>query len=125
MNNVTLVGNVTRTPELRFTPNGKPVCNFSIAVNKRKRVDGEWTDELEGFFDCTLWNGAEHFADNFDKGSRVIVVGRLEQRTWEQDGNKRSKVEVQVDEVGGSIRFADSNRQPAAVSAGYTDEDGF
>lgn len=109
MNNVTLVGNLTKAPELRYTQSGKPVTSFSVAVNKRKKVGDKWEDELEGFFNCTLWNGAEHFAENFDKGQRVIVVGRITQRSWENDnGDKRTAVELQVEEIGASIRFADS-----------------
>lgn len=108
-NVVTLVGNITDDPELRFTPSGAPVANFTIAVNRRFRnQDGTWDDKLDGFFRCNCWRDmAENVAESLQKGSRVVVVGRLQQRSWEdQDGNKRSTFEIQVDEVGPSLRWA-------------------
>ncbi len=108
-NTVTLVGNVTRDPELRFTPSGAPVANFGLAVNRRwmNRQTNEWEEQVS-FFDIVCWREmAENVADTLTKGSRTIVTGRLEQRSWEtQDGDKRSKVEVVADEVGPSLRWA-------------------
>lgn len=108
-NTVTLVGNVTRDPELRFTPSGAPVANFGLAVNRRwmNRQTNEWEEQVS-FFDVVCWREmAENVADTLTKGSRTIVSGRLEQRSWEtQDGDKRSKVEVVADEVGPSLRWA-------------------
>lgn len=108
-NNVTVVGNCTRDPELRFTPSGMAVATFGLAVNRRwqNRSTNEW-EEAVSFFDVTAWQQlAENISDSVQKGSRVIVSGRLDQRTWEtQDGDKRSKIEIVADEVGPSLRYA-------------------
>lgn len=106
--NVTLIGNLTRDPELRFTPSGVAVANLGLAVNRRWRgQDGEWQEQTS-FFDCVVWSDqAEHVAESLQQGARVVVSGRLEQRSWEtQDGQKRSTVEVRVDEMGPSLRWA-------------------
>jgi single-strand DNA-binding protein len=122
-NTVTLVGNITDDPELRFTPSGLPVANFTVAVNRRVPKDGGWEDKLEGFFRCSCWRDmAENVAESLQKGSRVMVVGRLQQRSWEdQEGNKRSTVEVQVDEVGPSLRWATARpeRSPRSGGGGF------
>ena len=126
-NTVTLVGNITDDPELRFTPSGRPVANFTVAVNRRyKNNDGQWEDKLDGFFRCNCWaDMAENVAESLTKGSRVVVVGRLQQRSWDdQEGNKRSAFEIQVDEVGPSLRWANatvvkSNRSSGAGSGGW------
>lgn len=108
-NTVTVVGNVTRTPEMRYTPSGAAVTNFSIAVNRRwmNRQTNEWEEQVS-FFDVTAWGTlGENIADSLDKGMRAVVTGRLEQRSWETDtGDKRSKVEIVADEVGPSLRWA-------------------
>jgi single-strand DNA-binding protein len=119
-NTVTLVGNITDDPELRFTPSGLPVANFTVAVNRRVPKDGGWEDKLEGFFRCSCWRDmAENVAESLQKGARVMVVGRLQQRSWEdQDGNKRSAVEVQVDEVGPSLRWATARPERSQRSSG-------
>lgn len=108
-NSVTIVGNVTRDPELRFTPTGAAVANFGVAVNRRwmNRTTNEW-EEQTSFFDVVCWREmAENVTESLPKGSRVVVTGRLEQRSWEtQDGDKRSKVEIIADEVGPSLRWA-------------------
>jgi single-strand DNA-binding protein len=108
-NTVELVGNLTRDPELRFTPNGAPVANFGLAVNRRWRNQqtNDW-EEQTSFFDVVAWRDlAENVAESLQRGTRVIVVGRLEQRSWEtQEGEKRSKVEVIADEIGPSLRWA-------------------
>ena len=119
-NTVTLVGNITDDPELRFTPSGLPVANFTVAVNRRVPKDGGWEDKLEGFFRCSCWRDmAENVAESLQKGSRVMVVGRLQQRSWEdQDGNKRSTIEVQVDEVGPSLRWATARPERSQRSGG-------
>lgn len=108
MNTVTVIGNLTTDPELRFTPSGHAVANFTVAVNRRTKNGDQWEDKLEGFFGCTCWREmAENVAETLTKGSRVIVAGRLEQKQWEDnEGNKRSAVEIQVDEVGPSLRWA-------------------
>jgi single-strand DNA-binding protein len=108
-NNVTLIGNVTRDPELRFTPSGLAVATFGLAVNRRwqNRQNQEW-EESTSFFDVVCWAQlAENAGESLQKGTRVIVTGRLEQRSWEtEQGERRSKVEVIADEVGPSIRWA-------------------
>ena len=103
-NTVTVVGNVTRDPELRFTPNGAAVANFGLAWNRKGQND----EEVVSFFDVTCWSGlAENVAESITKGSRVVVYGRLDQRSWEnQDGERRSKVEIVADDVAPSLRWA-------------------
>ncbi|HUV09722.1 MAG TPA: single-stranded DNA-binding protein [Acidimicrobiia bacterium] len=104
-----IVGNCTRDPELRFTPNGHAVANFGVAVNRRwqNRQTQEW-EEATSFFDVTCWQQlAENVAESIQKGARVIVTGRLDQRSWETDnGDKRSKVEIIADDVAPSLRWA-------------------
>ncbi|CAM8661054.1 Ssb Single-stranded DNA-binding protein [Acidimicrobiia bacterium] len=108
-NNVTVVGNCTRDPELRFTAGGQAVASFGLAVNRRwqNRQTNEW-EEAVSFFDVTCWAQlAENVAESITKGSRLIVSGRLDQRSWEtQDGDKRSKIEIVADEVGPSLTYA-------------------
>jgi single-strand DNA-binding protein len=126
-NVITLVGNITDDPELRFTPGGAAVANFTVAVNQRRpNQDGGWDDKLDGFFRCNCWREmAENVAESLQKGSRVVVVGRLQQRSWEdQEGNKRSVVEVQVDEVGPSLRWATATVTKSNRSTGGGSPDG-
>jgi single-strand DNA-binding protein len=108
-NSVTLVGNVTRDPELRFTASGQAVASFGLAVNRRwqNRQTNEW-EEATSFVDIVCWREmAENAAESLVKGSRVLVAGRLDQRSWEtSDGDKRSKIEVVADEIGPSLRWA-------------------
>lgn len=118
-NTVTLVGNITDDPELRFTPSGAAVANFTVAVNRRfKNQAGDWEDRLDGFFKCNCWRDmAENAAESLKKGTRVVVVGRLQQRSWDDaEGNKRSAFEVQVDEVGPSLRWATASVQKSQRS---------
>jgi len=108
-NTVELVGNMTRDPELRFTPSGAAVATFGLAVNRRWRNQqtNEWEEQVS-FFDIVCWrNLAENVTESLSKGNRVVVTGRLEQRSWEtNEGDKRSKVEVVADEIGPSLRWA-------------------
>lgn len=108
-NTVTVVGNITRDPELRFTPSGQANATFGLAVNRRwqNRQTSEW-EEATSFFNVVCWRDmAENAAESLAKGSRVIVTGRLEQRSWETDnGEKRSVVEIVADEIGPSLRWA-------------------
>ena len=107
-NTVTLVGNLTRDPELRFTSSGQAQATLGIAVNRRwqNRQSGEW-DEQTSFFNIVCWREmAENVAHSLQKGARVVVTGRLEQRSWESNGEKRSVVEVIADEIGPSLRWA-------------------
>jgi single-strand DNA-binding protein len=108
-NSVTLVGNITRDPELRFTPSGQATASFGLAVNRRwqNRQTQEW-EEATSFFDVVCWREmAENVSETLTRGARVIVTGRLEQRSWETaEGDKRSKIEVVADELGPSLRWA-------------------
>ena len=108
-NAVTMVGNITRDPELRFTNTGQATASFGLAVNRRwqDRTTKEW-EESTSFFDVVCWGDlAENVALSLTKGARVVVTGHLEQRSWESDeGEKRSKVEIVADEIGASLRFA-------------------
>lgn len=109
-NCVTIVGNISGDPVLRFTPSGQATANFGLAVNRRwqNKQTQEW-EEAVSFFDIVCWRElAENVAESVQKGARVIVTGRLEQRTWDDKntGDKRSKVEIVADEVGPSLRWA-------------------
>ena len=106
-NTVTLVGNITRDPELRFTPAGQAVATFGMAVNRRYQKNGQW-EEQTSFFNVTAWGTlGENASNSLHKGARVLVTGRLDQRSWEtQEGEKRSVVEVVADEIGPSLRWA-------------------
>ena len=113
-NHVTIVGNTIRDPEVRFTPSGASVTTFGVAVNRRwqNRQTQEW-EEQTSFLDVKAWGQlGENVAESIPKGTRVIVSGRLEQRSWETDGGeKRSKVEVVADEVAPSLRWATAQVQ--------------
>ena len=106
----TIVGNLTADPELRFTPNGVAVANFTVASTPRTfhRQSGEWRDGDALFLRCTAWRDpAEHVAESLTRGDRVVVQGRLRQRSFEtRDGDKRTVVELDVDDVGPSLRYA-------------------
>ncbi|MGH3851118.1 MAG: single-stranded DNA-binding protein [Pseudonocardiaceae bacterium] len=125
--NVTITGNLTRDPELRFTPTGQANASFGVAVNRRwqNRQTQEW-DEATSFLDVIAWGTlAENIAQSLTRGTRVVVEGRLDQRSWENnEGEKRSKVEITADEVGPSLRFAtvtiskNERRTPETVPAG-------
>lgn len=128
-NHVTLVGNATSEPTLRFTPSGAAVANFGLAVNRRWRnkQTNEW-EEQTSFFDVVCWRElAENVTESIVKGARVIVTGRLDQRTWQtQDGENRSKIEVVADDVGPSLRWATAqvtrNERHDSTNGGYTAE---
>ncbi len=107
-NSVTLVGNLVDDPELRFTPSGVAMARVRFAVSRRYRDrNDEWQEETS-FFGGTCWRDmAENVAESLQKGMRVIVTGRLEQRSWEtQEGDKRSIIEVRIDDIGPSVRWA-------------------
>ena len=107
-NHTTIVGNLVEDPELRFTNNGIAVANLRVAVTQRVQQDGEWRDGETSFFKVNVWRGqAEHLVDSLGKGDRVMVTGRLRQRTWETpEGDKRAVAEIEADEVGASLKFA-------------------
>ncbi len=104
---VTIVGNLTRDPELRFTAGGKGIASFGVAVNRRYQVNGEWQEKVS-FFNVTAWDQlGENAAASLNKGARIIVTGRLEQREYTTNaGEKRSVVEIIADELGPSLRWA-------------------
>jgi single-strand DNA-binding protein len=106
-NSVTLVGNITRDPELRYTTGGRGVASFGLAVNRRYQQNGEWQEQTS-FFNITAWGDlGENAAASLTKGARVIVTGRLQQREYEtREGEKRTIVEVIADELGPSLRWA-------------------
>lgn len=106
-NSVTMIGNLTRDVELRFTTGGRAVASFGLAVNRRYQSNGEWQEQVS-FFNVVAWGDlGENCATSLTKGSRAIVTGRLEQRSWEtNEGEKRSVVEVVADEIGPSLRWA-------------------
>src|SRR5262245_33467359 len=107
---VTVVGNLTADPELRFTPSGAAVASFTIASTPRTfdRNTNEWKDGEALFLRCSIWRqAAEHVAESLQKGARVIVQGRLKQRSFEtREGEKRTVIELDVDEIGPSLRYA-------------------
>ena len=108
-NTTTITGNLTREPEIRYTKEGQATTQLGVAVNRRwqDKVSGEW-QEATSFFDVVCWRDlAENVALSLSKGMRVVVTGRIEQRSWDtDDGEHRSKVEIVADEIGPSLRFA-------------------
>ena len=106
-NSVTVIGNLVDDPELRFTASGIAMAKIRMAVNRRYQRAGEWQEDTS-FFGGTLWrDAAENAAESLQKGMRVIVTGRLEQQQWEtKEGEKRSTVEIAIDEIGPSLRWA-------------------
>lgn len=121
---LTIVGNLVADPILTFTPSGAAVVNFTVASTPRTfdKASNGWKDGETLFMRCSLWReAAENVAESLTKGTSVIVVGRLVQRSYDKDGEKRTVVELQVDEVGPSLRFATAqvtrNGAKAAVPA--------
>ncbi|MBM2616916.1 single-stranded DNA-binding protein [Actinoplanes sp. LDG1-06] len=119
---ITVVGNLTDDPELRFTPSGAAVAKFRIASTPRTmdRQSGEWKDGEPLFLACNIWrDAAEHVAESLQRGSRVIVQGRLRQRSYEtREGEKRTVYELEVDEIGPSLRYATAKVQRMNRSGG-------
>src|SRR5690625_616692 len=110
---ITVIGNLTADPELRFTPSGAAVANFTVASTPRRfdRQQSQWVDGDTLFLRCSIWrDAAENVAESLTKGMRVIAQGRLVQRSFEtREGEKRTVVELQVDEVGPSLRYASAS----------------
>jgi single-strand DNA-binding protein len=125
-NGVTITGNLVRDPDLRYVPSGQACATFSVAVNRRWQnpTTSQWT-EATSYFDCVAWGSlGEHIAESLHRGERVIVTGRMDQRSFEtSEGEKRSKIEVTADEVGPSLRWATvdvhkaERREPVAAGA--------
>ncbi|GAA4713766.1 single-strand DNA-binding protein [Promicromonospora umidemergens] len=119
---ITVIGNLTGDPELRFTPSGAAVANFTVASTPRTfdRQSNEWKDGETLFMRCSIWReAAENVAESLTKGTRVIAQGRLVQRSYEtREGEKRTVVELQVDEIGPSLRYATAKVTRAQRSGG-------
>ncbi|GAA1366799.1 MULTISPECIES: single-stranded DNA-binding protein [Catellatospora] len=119
---ITVIGNLVDDPELRFTPSGAAVAKFRLASTPRTldRASGEWKDGEPLFLSCNMWRQmAENVAESLQKGSRVIVSGRLRQRSYEtKEGEKRTVYELEVDEIGPSLRYATAKVQKMSRSGG-------
>ena len=138
MNQVVIVGNLTDDPELRYTPNGAAVVKFRVAVNRRYQdQQGQWKDGDTSYFTVNGWRTlADNVAESLTRGSRVVVVGRLQMRSWEtQEGEKRTVTEIEADEIGPSLRWATAKVEkqarggsewsggPVSVGVGGQDEE--
>lgn len=121
---ITIVGNLTTDPDLKFTPSGAAVANFTVASTPRTfdKASNEWKDGQALFMRCTIWRqAAENVAESLTRGMRVVVQGRLTQRSFEtREGEKRTVVELQVDEVGPSLRYATATVNRAAREGGQS-----
>jgi len=119
---ITVIGNLTDDPELRFTPSGAAVAKFRVASTPRfmDKQSNEWKDGEPLFLSCTVWRqAAENVAESLQRGARVIVSGRLKQRTYEtREGEKRTVIELEVDEIGPSLRYATAKVQKMSRSSG-------
>jgi single-strand DNA-binding protein len=119
---ITVIGNLTADPELRFTPSGAAVANFTVASTPRTfdRQSQEWKDGEALFLRCNVWRqAAENVAESLTRGSRVIVSGRLKQRSFDtKEGEKRTVIELEVDEIGPSLRYATAKVQKMSRSGG-------
>ncbi len=119
---ITVVGNLVDDPELRFTPSGAPVANFRIASTPRTldRATNEWKDGEALFLSCSIWRqAAENVAESLQKGMRVVVQGRLKQRSYEdREGQKRSVMELEVEEIGPSLKYATAKVTRASRGGG-------
>ena len=120
---ITLVGNLTSDPDLRFTPSGAAVANFTVASTPRTfdRQTQEWKDGEAMFISCAAWrNLAENVAESLTKGSRVIVTGRLRSRSYEgREGERRTVFEIEVDEIGPSLRYATAKLTRTSTSGSW------
>lgn len=124
---ITVVGNLTSDPELRFTPSGQALAKFTIAATPRTfdRESSQWKDGTSTFFRCAAWRTlAEHIAGSLAKGSRVVAFGRIRQHNWQTpEGENRSMLTLEIDDIGASLRFTtvtidDKRTQNAPVAAG-------
>jgi single-strand DNA-binding protein len=125
---ITLIGTLVDAPELKFTPSGAAVAKFRVASTPRRfdKTEQKWVDEESLFLTCSIWReAAESVAESLDKGMRVIVVGRLRQRSFEtRDGEKRTVFEVEADEVGPSLKWASAKVTKMARSGGSQSSSG-
>ena len=115
-NHTTIIGNLVDDPEVRFTNTGTAVTNLRVAVTQRVQQDGQWRDGDTSYLKVNVWRDqAEHLAESLSKGDRVMVTGRLRQRSWETpDGEKRSVTEIEADEVGASLKWATAKVERAS-----------
>ena len=124
-NQVVIVGNLTRDPELRYTPNGAALVKFGVAVSRRVKDDatGQWRDAETSFFNVTAWRTlAENIAESLTQGTRVVVVGRLRTNSWETpEGEKRSVVEIEAEEIGPSLKWATAKPEKQGRGPGQSD----
>lgn len=118
MNTATMIGNLTDEPQLRYTTDGKPVAKMTIAVSRRVRRDGEWTDQLDGYFDVVAFGTlGEHAAESLAKGARVLATGRLNQDSYDdREGVRRTAVQLVAEEVAPALRFATAEVAKASPS---------
>ncbi|MFI6029459.1 single-stranded DNA-binding protein [Amycolatopsis magusensis] len=126
---ITVIGNITADPELRFTPSGAAVANFTVASTPRfyDKQTGEWKDGEALFLRCNIWRqAAENVAESLTRGARVVVQGRLKQRSFEtKEGEKRTVVELEVDEIGPSLRYATAKVNKVSRGSGGGGGGGF
>ncbi|WP_031164887.1 single-stranded DNA-binding protein [Streptomyces durhamensis] len=125
---ITLIGNLTDDPELKFTEGGAALAKFTVAVTPRSfdRASNQWKDGTTAFYRCAAWRSlAEHVAESLGKGSRVVAVGRMRQHDWTNDqGEKRSMLAVEIDDIGASLRFTTvqiNGKRPAQNSPAGND----
>lgn len=120
----TMIGNLVDDPTLRYTPNGAAVCNFKVAQTPRTfdKQSNEWKDGESLFMPCSIWReAAENVSESFKRGDRVIVTGRLKSRSYEtKEGDKRTIIELEAEEVGASVKYATATIKRAEKSRGYT-----
>lgn len=125
---ITLIGNLTADPELRFTPSGAAVANFTVASTPRTfdRQANEWRDGEAMFLNCAVWRqAAENVAESLTKGMRVIVSGRLRSRSYDdREGNRRTVFEIEVDEIGPSLRYATAKVTKTSTGGGNWQNNG-
>jgi single-strand DNA-binding protein len=125
---ITIVGNLTRDPELRYTPTGQAVANFAVASTPRylDKNTNEWKDGDALFLNCSVWRqAAENVAESLERGMRVVVSGRLKQRSYEtKEGEKRTVIECEVDEIGPSLRYASAKVTKSGRSGGSSQGSG-
>ena len=134
---LTIVGNLTEDPTLRYTPAGAAVANFTVAATPRSfdKATGDWKDGDTLFMRCSIWRqDAENLVESLTRGARVIVQGRLKQRSFEKDGEKRTVIELEADEVAASVKYAtvkvnkvsrDSGRSAAPAASASSESDPF
>ncbi len=122
---ITVIGNLVADPELRYTPSGAAVANFTVASTPRQfdKQANEWRDGESLFLRCSIWRtAAENVTESLHKGDRVIAAGSLKQRRYEKDGETRTSTELDVDEVGPSLRYASAKAIKAARSGSVTED---